>query len=179
MPIARFYILARRMSRTGQDQAYRLQLNSIPLYYSARSASRIPSPLGPSRLSQTRESVESCRTGLAVVKQAICRLRTRPIATRFVDRRAGRLRQLFRSLDQTTIQTLVGQIHAAEFLLHPADLLRARLENALHVRICDSRSPRHATQHLASHGATRTRAIKTRPLCPAGLTRPSAPAGSA
>src|ERR1039458_302860 len=53
------------------------------------------------------------RARLGVVEQPIRRLRARPIAARFIDRRGRRLGQLFGGFQQATVQTFVSQVGAA------------------------------------------------------------------
>ncbi len=97
------------------------------------------------------------RPRLRIIKQTIRRLRARPITTRLVDRRHGRLGQRFGDFDQATIQTLVGQIDATKLLRHPLHRLRADLDDRLHLGIFTSRSSHRAPQPPTSHSATSKR----------------------
>jgi hypothetical protein len=79
------------------------------------------------------------RTGLRIVKQPIRRLRARPIATRFVNRRGGRFSQLFCRFAQATIQTFVGQIGTDELPRHPFHRLGASFDDSVHLGVFISR----------------------------------------
>src|SRR5712692_10465528 len=97
------------------------------------------------------------RTRLRVVEQSIRRLRVRPIAAGFVDRRGWRLGQLFRSLEQATIQAFVAQVSAGKLLLHPLDRLCAGLYDSLYVGILASPRLSQAVRHVSPHVATQAR----------------------
>src|SRR6266404_2232674 len=79
-------------------------------------------------------------------------LRTRPIATGFVDRRSRRLGQMFRGLEQATVQTFVAQIGAGKLLR--LDRLCADLNDSLHVGVLASRRRSQSARHCSSPIAT-------------------------
>lgn len=84
---------------------------------------------------------------LAVVERTVRCLRARPIPTGFIDRRAGRARQLFGGLDQAAIQAFVRQIGADELRADPLDRRRTGFDDSLNLGILAARA-RQAGRYL-------------------------------
>ena len=97
------------------------------------------------------------RARLRVVKKPIRRLRARPAAARFVDRRGRRSGQLFRGFEQATVQAFVAQIGVGKLPSHPLDRLCAGLHDSLHLSIFASRRLSQSVRHCSSPIATLAR----------------------
>ena len=97
------------------------------------------------------------RTCLGVVEQPIRRLRARPRPARLVDRRAGRLGQMFRGFHQATIQAFVGEVGTSHLLSHPLGRLRTGRHHRLYVRVFAT--PRLTLIEIRTAGKRRPRLL--------------------
>ena len=94
--------------------------------------------LGPKVAAELAEHpqhlAEDRRGTCEVVEQPIRCLCAGPRAARFIDRRTGRLGQIFRGFHQVSVQTFVVLAGAGQLLSHPRDRLCAGLHHCLPVR---------------------------------------------
>ena len=148
----------RRVTLADRSQAAGLDVRAVREEHRILHHQHRPTATGhalrrrfPMRLENPR------RARLRIVEQSIRRLRARPIAARLVDRRGRRLGQLFRGLQQATVQTFVAQVSAGKLLRHPLDRLRAGVHDSLHLRILASPRLSQAVRHLSPHVATKAR----------------------